>query len=225
MTARKPKAAKMTAATSLDELTPNLQNPRNPFTPEQVAAFRESLQRFGDLGGIIRNRTTGRLIGGHKRTDVFRSATKTEIVTTPQPKDGQGTVAYGYVLVDGARFSYREVEWTPETEVAGNLAANRWAAAWDWPLVAEALKSIDDTELRGLIGFSEGELANLLAAEWHPPAKTDLLSEPSGDHTIKLSDEQYALLVRVKLELDPTSAMTDATAIETVCQQWLTRPH
>src|SRR4029079_10335260 len=146
-------------ATSLADLVPNAANPRKPWTDDQLTAFRASLARFGDLGGIVRNVTTGQLIGGHKRIEAFRQARGAHVVATEQPADAQGTVAHGHVLVDGARFSYREVRWTVADETAANLAANRWGAEWDWRLVADALKSISDDELLTMTGFRPDEIA------------------------------------------------------------------
>src|SRR5262245_21668231 len=125
---------KVTTATTLADLVPNTKNPRKPWAPEQLDAFRKSLTKFGDLGGIVRNLTTNQLIGGHKRIEAFQAGTDVKIVATPQPADPQGTVAHGYVVVDGARFAYREVQWSIEDETAANLAANRWAAEWEWQL-------------------------------------------------------------------------------------------
>jgi len=211
-----------TPATTLDDLAPNPKNPRKPFTADELKTFRDSLERFGDLGGIVRNRTTDQLIGGHKRIEAFRAATTVKVVATPQAKDRQGTVALGYVLVDGTRFAYREVEWTRATEIAANLAANRWGAEWDWRLVAESLKAIGDDELRAMTGFADHELANLMAADWDAPKKGDLMGDSEGGgHAVKLTEEQYTLLSTVKAKLDPTSQIGDAEAIATVCRAWL----
>ncbi|PYR48022.1 MAG: hypothetical protein DMF89_17335 [Acidobacteria bacterium] len=219
---RRPVKIAATTATSLADLVPNPKNPRKAWSAEQLEAFRQSLAKFGDLGGIVRNLTTNQLIGGHKRIEAFHQATDVKVVTTPQPPDAQGTVAHGYVLVDGHRFAYREVQWSLEDETAANLAANRWAAEWEWQLVAEALQTINSDELRALTGFADHELANLLAADWTTPAKGELMGDTAeGDHAVHLSATQYALLVDTKAKLDPTGVISDAGAVEVLCRRIL----
>jgi len=202
---------------------PNTRNPRRPWTPEQLDAFKASLFKFGDLGGVIRNRTTNQLIGGHKRVDAFRDGTVVRILADPQPIDRQGTVAHGYVEVDGVRFGYREVEWSLEDEMAANLAANRWAAEWDWQLVAEALQTINSDELRALTGFRDDELKNLMGADWTNPEKGTLMGDgPEADaHVVTLTAAQWVLLTDAKARLDPTGAISDAGAIEVLCRRLL----
>jgi hypothetical protein len=212
-------------ASPLEEFAPNPRNPRLPWKPEQQAAFIESLRRFGDLGGIVRNLTTGQLVGGHKRVEVFRSSADVRIVATPQPRDAQGTVAHGSVIVDGTRFSYREVEWSPEVEAAANLAANRWTAGWDWSLVSETLKSITDTELHSLTGFASHELANLLAAEWNPETPGTLTEGGPDRHAVVLTATQYEQLrecgARLKTELAAEAPLADAVIVEHLCARFL----
>lgn len=212
-------------AISIADLLPNPQNPRLPWKPEQLAPFVASLRTFGDLGGIVRNRTTNHLVGGHKRVEVFRESGAVEIHAHPQMPDAQGTVSVGYVLVDGMRFSYREVEWPEEREAAANLAANRWAAQWDWALVSDTLRSITDTELLTMTGFADHELANLLAADWNPAAVGSLDGARTEEHTIKLTAAQYALLrsagERLTTDLGLEDPLTDALAIEHLCSRFL----
>lgn len=212
-------------ASPLEELAPNPRNPRLPWKPDQQEAFVASLRRFGDLGGIVRNLTTGQLVGGHKRVEVFRAAAEVRVMATPQARDAQGTVAHGYVVVDGARFSYREVEWDPEVEAAANLAANRWTAGWDWALVSDTLKSITDTELHSLTGFADHELANLLAADWSPEAPGTLTEGGPDRHTVVLTATQYAQLrecgARLKTELAAEAPLADAVVVEHLCAKFL----
>jgi len=205
---------------SLDDLRPNPLNPREDWKPEQVESFTRSLDRFGDLGGIVRNLTTDHLVGGHKRVAVFRQATKVEVTATPQAEDRQGTVAHGYVIVDGNRFAYREVRWTEEIETAANLAANRWAAEWQWQGVSEALKGISDLTLLGLTGFADHELSNLLAAEWNPAQVGALPNDHGNGHAVHLTPEQFAQLQAVKAVLGEPD-LSDADTIERLCSRVL----
>jgi hypothetical protein len=218
--------------TQLDDLHANPENPRAAWTPDQLVAFRESLERFGDLGGIVFNRTSGHLVGGHKRVEVFRTAAVARVETIAQPRDPQGTVAHGVVFVDGTRFSYREVEWPPEIELAANLAANRWAAEWDWPKVSAALQQLAtaDTALLGLTGFASHELETLLAADWTPAVRGALHEDPADGApdlvTITLTPDQYAVLARAKAvilasEGDDPAPLSDGRVVELVCAEFL----
>jgi hypothetical protein len=91
-------------------------------------------------------------------------------------------------------------------------AANRWAAEWDWQLVAEALQTINSDELRALTGFRDDELKNLMAADWSTPTKGDLMGaqDTADAHAVHLSATQYDLLTNAKARLDPTGAISDA---------------
>lgn len=48
-------------------------NPRNPrvIAPERITELKQALALFGDLGGIVFNRRTGRTVGGHQRIQAF----------------------------------------------------------------------------------------------------------------------------------------------------------
>lgn len=148
---------------------PNPRNPRKPFTDSQLDAFRKSLAEFGDLSGIVFNRKSKQLVGGHKRCEQFREEDPevhiTEVLNTP---DSAGTVAWGYVEIGGTRFIYREVEWAKTKEVAANLAANQHGADWEWQDVGEALKLIGTPEMQLMTGFEAHDIHNLTSAEWVP---------------------------------------------------------
>lgn len=163
----------------LDRLQDNEKNPRKEWSSEKKTVFRESLETFGDLSGVILNTTSGVLVGGHKRVSEFREEKNAEvdIITRLDEPDSAGTLAYGFITLEGGtKFSYREVAWDPEKEAAALLAANRWSADWDWEGVSELLAEFDDFDL-SLTGFDESELNPLLEADWSPPAQGDLPGE------------------------------------------------
>jgi hypothetical protein len=54
-----------TAALRPDEL-----NPRQ-ITPEQQERLKKSLAAYGDISGVVFNRRTRKLVGGHQRTALF----------------------------------------------------------------------------------------------------------------------------------------------------------
>ncbi len=210
--ARAPKAK--AAPTSVNDLSPNPKNPRKDWSGPQQAAFKKSLEEFGDLSGIVFNLTTGQLVGGHKRVIEFQQDEAPQLVkeTTLAAAAKDGTLCYGHVtLKSGARFAYREVKWPKAKEAAANLAANKWAADWDWEGVSGLLEEAKagDFDLE-LTGFTSSEFEPLLAADWAPPAAgampenkptTGKGSPVDGEHHphhIGLSDEAYGALANVK---------------------------
>lgn len=213
--------------TAVADLAENPRNPRKAWKADQIDAFKESLRRFGDLGGIVMNRTTGQLVGGHKRVEVLKAGVGAEIVKTEQAEDAQGTVAHGYVVLpDGSRFAYREVCWSPAIEAAANLAANRWSADWNWQLVSETLQELSATDLLPYTGFPQHELENLVAADWTPAVTDPLATADDADvdgHTVHMTQEQYEVLLRAKQRIQDNTPgpITDGRVVELVCAEFL----
>ena len=108
--------------------------------------LRNSLEKFGDLGGIVLNVSpdSGQIVGGHQRVVAFREATSVEehIEKRYDEPTRTGTVAEGYLLVDGERFGYREVLWDAPTEMAANLSANQQAGEFDYAEVDKMLSEL-----------------------------------------------------------------------------------
>lgn len=125
------------------QLSPNPENPRT-ITPEQAKALRAALAEFGDLGGIVFNRTTKRLVGGHQRVKALGKDAKVVVERKYRKPSPTGTVAEGFVFIDGERFAYREVAWDATKEKAANLAANKGAGEWDLPRLSSWLKDIEE---------------------------------------------------------------------------------
>ena len=155
-------------------LTSSHNNPKNPrkITPDALDRLKKSLEKFGDLGGIVLNRRTGRLVGGHQRIAAFKLAeVPATIVESLKRPDKQGTVAWGWIIIDGNRFTYREVDWTEETEAVANLAANKIAGEWDdLQLKAIMADLAPNTDLDGT-GFTADEIARLMATPEPRPTK------------------------------------------------------
>lgn len=108
-------------------------NPRNPrsIAKSTLAAMQNSLEKFGDLSGIVFNRRTKHLIGAHQRARVLPPTAKITIVTKFDPPTRCFTVAEGYVEIAGERFHYREVDADEEWETEAMLAANAFSGDWD----------------------------------------------------------------------------------------------
>lgn len=117
---------------SLSRLKANPHNPRT-ITPQKAAQLKKALKKFGDLGGVVLNRRTGQLVSGHQRSEAFLSSdtAKVEITLTYQAPTRTGTVAEGYVTIEGEKYSYREVDWDDKTAKAAGIAANTNAGQFD----------------------------------------------------------------------------------------------
>lgn len=156
-------------AKRLSELKANKKNPRT-ITPEKLDQLKKALAKFGDLSGIIYNRTTKQIVGGHQRVKIFGNSSepiKYEKVYKKPTKTG--TIAEGYVRIKGERFGYREVVWNKTTELAANLAANRNAGEWDDRLVSEMLKELDESKFDlSFTMFGDEELQDLLVSNMNP---------------------------------------------------------
>lgn len=112
-------------------------NPKNPrrITPAKQKRLADTMERLGDIGGIILNKTTGTLIGGNQRTAVIGEAVPVITERFKKPTKA-GTTAIGFVEYEGERFTYREVKWTQEQEKEAIIAANVSAGEWDFEALA-----------------------------------------------------------------------------------------
>jgi hypothetical protein len=145
-----------------DALTPDPANP-NRMDADDKVRMAKSLAAFGDLSGIILNRRTGLLIGGHQRADVLASATMD--VTDLPAKEPDGTVARGWLVLNGVRYAVRVVDWPEETAHAALLAANRFGRVGhdDAALLKDLLESLDTGGLDAdLTGYSEAAIEALM---------------------------------------------------------------
>ncbi|RYF44795.1 MAG: hypothetical protein EOO38_17195 [Cytophagaceae bacterium] len=130
---------------TLAGLKPNPKNPRK-ITDVKARMLRDSLARFGDISGLVFNRTSGQLVGGHQRVEAFKGLGASDVTITKAYKVAShaGTVAEGHVDISGERYAYREVEWDEATEKAANLAANKGAGEWDLAQVAEWIDELTE---------------------------------------------------------------------------------
>jgi hypothetical protein len=104
---------------------------------------------------VIYNRNTGNLVGGHQRTNYFlQGKAEIEIDKEYVMATSTGTMAEGYIVLDGERYAYREVYWTPEQEERANILANKAGGEWDMEILANQFDV--DTLLES--GFDAEEL-------------------------------------------------------------------
>ena len=149
-------------------LRPAAYNPRK-ISREQLRMLAKSMAEFGDLGGIIVNRRTGNLIGGHQRTAVFDKSWPIVVTAKYSEPNSVGTVAEGYVDSPWGRWNYREVDFDPRKEAMANIRANKPGGEFDFPKLKDMLVQLDDggTDLE-LTGFDTLELKELI--DWQAPA-------------------------------------------------------
>jgi DNA modification methylase len=134
-------------------------NPRQ-ISPEKLAMLNKAMAEFGDLGGIVNNVKTGRLVGGHQRV---KNLDPTWPIVKEAATDATGTVAIGYIETPHGRFSYREVDWPEKKEKAANIAANKMGGDWDDDLIAQLLAELYQGGLdMDLVGFDQAELNAIL---------------------------------------------------------------
>jgi DNA modification methylase len=129
-------------------------NPRQ-ITKKEFADLRDSLRKFGDLSGIVHNLNTDEIISGNQRIEVF-DLSKLQIDITerlPEP-DEQGTVATGWVIWEGKRYTYRAVMWDEKQSEEANVRANKAGGSWNFDILANEFSIPDLLEW----GFSEREL-------------------------------------------------------------------
>lgn len=112
----------------LSDLKQNEVNPRS-ISDRSRDGLHTSMEEFGDISGIVYNRSTERLVGGHQRQsvllDMFGEDPDIEVVKEFPKPTKDGTVAIGVLKTSGGQvFSVRMVEWNETKEAAANLTAN-----------------------------------------------------------------------------------------------------
>ena len=122
---------------------PYHKNPRQ-ITAKQYKALAIDLAELGDLGGIVHDLNSDEIIAGNQRGRVF-DINDCEVVLTErldQPDD-QGTVARGYVIWKGHKYSYRQVRWTARQCERAKIVANKRGGTWDFDILADQFEQDD----------------------------------------------------------------------------------
>lgn len=171
-------------------------DPENPRVHEESAraGLADSMQEFGDLSGIVFNRRTGQLVGGHMRRDALPAKAKVTVTEEFDPPTATGTVAIGYVTTDEDRWTYREVEWDQERQRAANIAANNphLQGRYDYGMLAQRLEQWREQGLDWgqRAGFSPDQIDGMIE---YAPGMQDVgsagdVEDPHDDdlhHTIR----------------------------------------
>lgn len=182
---------------TLANLKPNEKNPRK-ISDKQLEMLKKSLEKFGDLSGVIVNRVSGNIVSGHQRHKVLPPDAEIVIEKRFDPPTKYGTSAHGHILIDGERFAYREISVDAVTEKAINLACNQHGGEFDLRAVADWVMELDAANVDlDLLGFTNEELANLMAPV-HPATDTEEVN----------FDGKYRLEIEFKNEEEQAQAFT-----------------
>jgi DNA modification methylase len=147
----------------LKDLTPNPENPRE-ISDKELEMLKKSLDTFGDLDGFIWNRVTEQLIGAHQRSKVSPKDAAVHIDRKFDEPTKTGTVAEGWIEINGERHKYREVEVDATREKAMNIAANKHGGKFDNSKLAPWLLEIDSFNVdMDLTGFTLEEIEEIVA--------------------------------------------------------------
>lgn len=162
----------------ISELNPNPRNPRT-ISPDSLKGLKASIKKFGDLSGVVYNRTTKQLVGGHQRVKVFQDH-------NPEIKMIDSDL--GYFEYQGYKFVYREVEWSEGKEAQANLLANNpnIQGQFDLELLPEFLEMAKLEE-----GYSElmlEPLEDLLGKNKVQVVEEDEIPEPPAEAISELED-------------------------------------
>ena len=151
---------------SVQDLRPSDYNPRQ-ISDSQLLMLKNSLEEFGDLSGIVVNRKTGNIVGGHQRIKVLDPSWP---IFKEEFTDKTGTVALGWIETPKGRLIYREVHWPEKKEKMANLAANKHGGDWDTPKLKDLLKDLNDgINDMNLTGFTGKEIDDLIGKEEEKP--------------------------------------------------------
>lgn len=152
-------------------------NPRQ-ITEKQFEQLSEWLYELGDLSGIVHDLNSDEIISGNQRIKVF-DINNAEIVIEDEldEPDRQGTIARGYVIWQGSKYSYRQVKWDYKKCEKANIVANKAGGSWDFDELANSFDiedlldwGFEDIEL-GIDGFGDDEIPE------DPGAQTDRAEE------------------------------------------------
>lgn len=222
---------------NLGDMVADPKNPRR-ISKQDFQALVDSLKQFGDLSGIVFNRTTGQLVGGHQRIEAFKKAGVRHNATIEHDfgePNRQGTIAIGNIELDGELFKYREVMWPLERQRAANIAANRIQGEFDLDLLAEANQFLEDTS-PDLLDFTGQTLTerNSLKRRYGPdPEGEQKQPEPKNDDgtrpvEFRMSEPQINRVVEAlgamkrKRQLTmETNKDLDGNALYYICDEWL----
>lgn len=168
----------------LKDLKSYEKNPRR-LSEKQYESLKRDLIELGDLSGVIHDLNSNQIIGGNQRTRIFNDLKNAEIYITEKFKvpTKTGTVALGYIIFAGEKYTYRQVRWTSKQCEKANIVANKAGGNWDMDILANDFEIEDLKEW----GFEDIELG----------FNIDKINDESDNEHIDL-EEQYKIVVDCK---------------------------
>ncbi len=162
-------------------------SPRNPRVVDDaaLAGLKRSVETFGDISGLVFNRTTKRLVAGHQRLRALQE----EFGNGLKFEDHGDSAAI--VTPKGDEFWVRFVDWDEHREEAANLTANNpsLCGAFDNDALRTMLAELQSTDW--------GEVFQELRLDELSPRSNALNELADHDHPI---GESYQVVVECNSE-------------------------
>jgi len=198
----------------IKDLKPNVRNPRK-ISKERLDSLKASMLKFGDLSGFVYNRTTKRLFGGHQKQKVSAEDSQVKITQKYDVPTAAKTVAEGYVLIEGEKFKYREVEADETWEMEAMIAANAHGGEWDKDLLKLNFADFKGIDL-GLTGLTPIDLKEMDIKIDVNPISLKIDDKPkSRQEPQEESDEDYVKNTPQTSERIPTESPNMNVVAET----------
>lgn len=201
-------------------------NPRT-MSKHDRQALHKSLERFGDLSGIVFNKRTNQLVGGHQRVAAFKKSKNAKITIEHRydPPTTAGTIARGIVEIEGFNepFTYREVDWEIHHEESANIAANRIAGEWDVKRLAELTKELADfdPDLLEATGQTDTEIKSLINSLNEDSLPKEKLTSDETTLTFGLSNQAAQLVDAALVKAKGNSDIDDGEALRVIAEKYL----
>ena len=197
-------------------------NPRK-ISQQQKKDLESSLRKYGDLSGVVWNRRSGKLVGGNQRSTIFDiKDCEIDIKEEYKKADPQGTVAIGFIVWEGRKYGYREVDWSEDWEKEANIFANKLGGEWDMDVLKfnfpiEQLLEWGFTNINATIGDAkEAEVVEFEKSVQMQPAMEYIVivCTPGSDEFDELKD--WLKLKRVRRGGYKKGSAFDAIGLERV---------
>lgn len=193
-----------------------------------------------ELAGLSQDPANARL-HSRKNLDAIKGSLAKYGQQKPIVVGPDGVVVAG----NGTVIAARELGWTHLAAVTTDLESvdrtgfaltdNRAGelAEWDYKIAAAHLESLADAGVNlAELGWDEGEVANLLSAEWSPPSPDDDLegyanaADAGGGHKVGFTGDQWETVARAVEVVrghadDAAGQLGEGRLIELMAADWL----
>lgn len=171
-------------------------NPRR-ISAAQIELLETELKKLGDLSGIVHDINSNEIIGGNQRTTIFKEKAKVVITDEFEKPDKQGTIAWGYVIWNKSRYTYRQVKWTAEQCEEANVVANKLGGDFDMVALVEDF-NLDDLKKWGFEDFELEPFAPDVDEDL-PDVDIQGTIEGKGDYlVIQFSEDELKYYEKIK---------------------------